>query len=166
MNIRVFFVLTVALLTAACAGQQAEQQAEAPDTAADQQAIADLAGQFAQAYNQKDAAALTAFFTADAQRLPPDQPMHQGSQAIQENFQKFFDAYDAQISIEPVDSAVSGDWAYGQGTYKITLQQEEGEPIEEIGKWINILHKESDGSWKISRNIWNSDSPSRFTPPE
>ena len=51
------------------------------------------------------------------------------------------------------------DWAYEWGTYRgTTVPIAGGEPIKESGKLMRILKKQSDGSWKITRAIWNVDT--------
>ena len=34
-----------------------------------------------------------------------------------------------------------------------------GEPTEDSGKWLGILKRQPNGSWKVHRDIWNSDKP-------
>jgi hypothetical protein len=38
-------------------------------------------------------------------------------------------------------------------------------PIEEQGKFLQIYRKQSDGSWKMTREIYNSDLPLPTPPP-
>jgi ketosteroid isomerase-like protein len=53
---------------------------------------------------------------------------------------------------------VSGDVAVIWGTY--TTNPAEGEEgITAAGKWVALVEREADGSWKVVRNIWNTDSP-------
>ena len=50
------------------------------------------------------------------------------------------------------------DWAFEWGTYSGTVKPlDGGEPIRTTGKVIRILKKDSDGSWKIARAMYDSD---------
>ncbi len=50
--------------------------------------------------------------------------------------------------------------AFDRGNYSVTVQ-EEGmeEPVTVTGKYIAILRLQPDGAWKISRLIWNENTP-------
>ena len=57
---------------------------------------------------------------------------------------------------------MAGDWAYIRGTYKATLQPKQGgEPVLIDGKYMSILAKQPDGSWKLHRDAFNSNVPNR-----
>ena len=50
------------------------------------------------------------------------------------------------------------DWAFEWGTYSGTVKPlDGGEPIRTTGKVIRVLKKDSDGSWKIARAMYDSD---------
>lgn len=53
-----------------------------------------------------------------------------------------------------VEYGVEGDLAYQIGTYAI----KDANPPEE-GKFVNILKRQADGTWKVSVSIFNSDKP-------
>ena len=47
-----------------------------------------------------------------------------------------------------------------RGRYEITLAPKAGDaPMDDTGKYITIYQRQSNGSWKIARDIWNSDQP-------
>ena len=61
---------------------------------------------------------------------------------------------------EIIEVVVDGDLAVIWSNYTGTLTpRDQGEPIENNGKWLKVLKRQPDGSWKFSRNIWNSDNP-------
>ncbi len=46
------------------------------------------------------------------------------------------------------------------GRYTITLTPKaEAQPTDDIGKYITVYERQGDGSWRMARDIWNSDSP-------
>ncbi len=44
------------------------------------------------------------------------------------------------------------DWAYMRNFIKIKMNMEGGEPVNRSGYTLSILHKESDGKWRIARD--------------
>ena len=59
-----------------------------------------------------------------------------------------------------------GDLAYVRGNYSLkVLLPGAKTPIPDKGKYIEIWHKGTDGSWKTSKVIYNSDNPVAAPPP-
>lgn len=53
---------------------------------------------------------------------------------------------------------ITGDWAFEWGTYSGTVKPVAGgDAIRTTGKVIRVLKKDSDGSWKIARAMYDSD---------
>jgi ketosteroid isomerase-like protein len=71
-----------------------------------------------------------------------------------------------QISWAPskVEVAASGDLAYDQGTYTMTGPGPDGKPITDKGKYLAVVKKQADGSWKVAEDMWNSDLPAVAPP--
>jgi uncharacterized protein (TIGR02246 family) len=53
---------------------------------------------------------------------------------------------------------IVGDWAFEWGTYSGTVKPVAGgESVRTTGKVLRVLKKDSDGSWKIARAMYDSD---------
>jgi uncharacterized protein (TIGR02246 family) len=112
------------------------------------------------AQNAGDAAALTALFTDDAVLMPANAPAASGNEAIQAHFQTLLDQVTSELVVSQEEVEVAGDWAFSRGTHTVKLTPKAGgETMEDTGKYLNILKRQPDGSWKIARHIWNSDKP-------
>jgi ketosteroid isomerase-like protein len=99
----------------------------------------------------------SALFTEDAIQMPPNQAAVQGRPAIQgwmEAFPPISNYQEQSLEVEG-----QGDLAYDRGTYSMTVTPPGATPIEDRGKYLFILRKQADGSWKISRVMFNSDLP-------
>jgi ketosteroid isomerase-like protein len=48
----------------------------------------------------------------------------------------------------------SGDLGYSTGTYTATFGE-----MTDKGKYVTIWRKQSDGSWKVTEDMFNSDLP-------
>ena len=154
MDRKSIWVLAGILIVAAgCA-----PKADAPKDVA---AIKALAVAWGPAITAGNAAALTEQFADGAIRLPPNGPIQVGKEAILSSLRAFLDLY----SVEEVDVAedvrVVGDLAFARGTgaSKSTPKLPGAAIIDDKGKWVSVYRRQSDGSWKIVIDIWNSDLP-------
>jgi ketosteroid isomerase-like protein len=98
-----------------------------------------------------------ALYTEDAIQLPPNQAAVQSKAAIQawvEAFPPISNYQEQSLEVEG-----QGDLAYDRGTYSMTVTPPGAAPIEDRGKYLGIWRKQADGSWKISRSMFNSDLP-------
>jgi uncharacterized protein (TIGR02246 family) len=155
------------VLLSACgpqAGQQPEPVVDGPTGAeADVAAITRVNVELIEAFNAGDVSAAVALVMDDAVDLPPQRPAVIGKEAIREFLQSDVDQFTMDFADEIVEVEVAGDLAVVWTNYTVTLAPKGGgEPIKSKGKWLKVLKRQSDGSWKFSRNIWNSDIP----PPE
>ena len=107
-----------------------------------------------QAFNQGDAAAIAAMYTADAMVLPPNSESIEGREAI-EGFWAAALASGLTGSLEAAESGVDGDLGYKVGTYE--LHSAEGELVDR-GKFVEVWTR-ADGEWLIHRDIYNSSLP-------
>jgi len=155
------------MLLSACA-PQAEQQAErvvdeSTSTETNVEAIKRVNVNLINAFNAGDASAAVALVTDDAVDLPPNRPAVMGKEAIRSFVQSDFDRFTMNFVDEIVEVEVAGDLAVIWSNYTVTLTPKAGgEPTGNNGKWLKVLKRQPDGSWKFSRNIWNRDNP----PPE
>lgn len=101
--------------------------------------------------------ALAATYTQDAKLMPPNHDVVQGRAAIQEFFGTFPPITDIQLDQLEVEG--TGGIAYIRGSYTITMTPEGAEPINDSGKYLEIRHKQADGSWLLSHDLWNTDLP-------
>ena len=117
-----------------------------------------------QAANAGDAAAWAALYTQDAIVLRPHGAVVQGRDAIERWLAELPAISDAKG--EGVEVMGYGDLGYLRGIYSMRLSLPGVPmPIEEKGKFLLICRKQSDGSWKITREIYNSDLPLLFPVP-
>ncbi|MGZ2372076.1 YybH family protein [Ancylomarina sp. YFZ004] len=102
-----------------------------------------------------DWASAMANYTEDAIVMPPNSPAIEGRANIQ-TFMESFPPF-SNHSLEIVEIEGRGDMAYVRGTYTMTLTPEGGEAITDSGKYIEIRKKQTDGSWLLTHDIFNSD---------
>ncbi|NIM49751.1 MAG: DUF4440 domain-containing protein [Gemmatimonadales bacterium] len=109
----------------------------------------------------EDWAGFAAGFTEDAVRMPPNEPLHQGREVIEQwaaaNWGPLTTTQFSQTALE-IDGR--GDLAYARGSYSVTVEiPGVPEPASDVGKFLAILRKQEDGGWLVSVAIFNSDLP-------
>jgi len=152
---RFVLLLCSVVLASACGGTP--QQTATPST--DPAPVNDLRSRYQAAYNAGDAAAVTALYTDDATSMPDHHAPVDGKAAIQEHLQQIFAQYTPSLTITPADTEISGEIAHEHGTYSMTLTPKGGgNAITENGKYLVVLKRQADGSWKIHHDIDNAGS--------
>jgi len=101
------------------------------------------------------------YATADARWLPPEVPAIRGREAIAQFAAGFTEMKDlrAKFDFSEVVVSRSGDIASSVGTYRITGQDREGGNQIFEGKFVDVWHKQADGSWQVAVGIWNTNEP-------
>jgi uncharacterized protein (TIGR02246 family) len=125
-------------------------------SAADESAVRAVDAAWTAAANAGDANALAGLYTADATLLPPGEQMHKGD--IAKYWAGMTDANTVAIQLSTSAVEGQGDLAYAVGTYTLTLTPKTAGakpmPTEE-GKYVEIMKKQADGSWKIVYDMWS-----------
>jgi uncharacterized protein (TIGR02246 family) len=128
-------------------------------TEADIEAINRVREAHVTALNRGDADAWVAAFSEDAVQMPPNEPANTGGDAIRSWTQAFLNQFSTQFSLSVEELRMAIDWAFERGTYTILLSPGGGEAMQDVGKYITIYQRQPDGSWKMARDIWNSNGP-------
>ena len=112
------------------------------------------------AFNSGDAAKVVEGYTADVIAMPAHHALVSGKDAVLAYNREFLSQMSAKLTLTPAETIVAGDWGYDRGTYTMTLTPKAGgTPITDTGKYLVIIQKQTDGSWKVTRDIDNSDQP-------
>ena len=128
-------------------------------TAKDSAGITATDSAFQAAANSGEAAAVAAVYSTDASLLPPNLPVQRGRTAIKGFWGGLLDAYTVTFEITPDVIEGRGDLAYNMGHYRFTaVPKSKSQPgIADEGKFVEILRRQSDGSWKYVVDIYNSN---------
>ena len=148
----VLFALIVASSSTAYAGSKGSDQGVREAQAAIEAANA----KFSEAFARGDAKALSAMYTTDAIVFPPDGEMIRGNEAIGDFWKATRDGGVQSAALTTIDVGRSGDVAYEVGTVSLTIQPAGKEPTTAIAKYVVVWKRQTDGSWKLHRDIWNS----------
>jgi len=144
-------------LLAACA---APAPPPPPDTHdADVQAIKDLEAQWNRDYAARDMEKIAGYYTADATIMGPGMAPASGTGAIQEMLKGMLadPALDLKFQAGRVEVSKSGDLAFTQGTYTMSMTDPKTKKvIHDAGTYVTGYRKQADGSWKAVSDIATS----------
>ena len=156
------FILVSFIVTIAACAPAIEEPVEEPDTTeADVEAINEVREREISVASAGDIEGYLAISTDDAVVMPPNEPSVTGKEAIRSWLQDFLNQFTIQnFTASSQEIVVAGDWAFERYSFNWTLVPKTGgESIEDSGQCIHIYQRQPDGSWKIARDIWNSDNP-------
>jgi uncharacterized protein (TIGR02246 family) len=112
------------------------------------------------AINANDAEAVLALLTDDAVYLPPHEPAVAGKAAIRPWLEGYFKAYRTHWEKEARELVAAGDWAVEYAAERVTdVPVGGGEALEDVCKGLIVYRRQGDGTWKVARDMWNSDRP-------
>lgn len=148
---RVFLVLAIMMLAFAVSlGQTKRNKASGSNI---RNEIESASRRFVEALSKGDAAKIADMYAEGARVLPPNGPMVQERQRIQEFWQGFINT-GAKLSLSTSDVEAQGMVAIELGTYELTSPDNK----HDTGKFAVVWRRHKKG-WKLAVDIWNSDMP-------
>lgn len=163
-------LILAALLLCACQPIVAQPQAAAQPSDEDVTAAVNAVwDEYEASLLAGDADRWIAQWMEDGVQMPPDMPPREGKETIYNAVSGFLSQFDyTDFVIDNEDAEVNGDLAFARGTYAASFAPKSGgDPASVEGKYMTILRLQSDGSWKIYRDIFNSNvPPAPVTAPE
>jgi ketosteroid isomerase-like protein len=120
-------------------------------------------GRFLDAFKRGDKAGLMANYADDAILMMPNEEAWRGRAGLDKGFGDFL----GQVSFKDgsattTDVMVTRDLAVETGAFAWTLQPRSGAEIRDKGKYLTVWKRQADGTWKIVRDINNTDLPAKM----
>ena len=166
MSGRTSLLVVLGLLAGACSPSTQPASGGASgastDSATVRTAIEAANARFLDAFKRGDKAGLVANYTEDAILMMANEEAWRGRGGIEKGFAGLL----SQVSFKDgatktEDVMLAGDLAAETGTFWWTLQPKAGAEIKDKGKYLTVWKRQPDGSWKIVRDINNSDLPAK-----
>ena len=105
---------------------------------------------------------MVAVYASDGALLPPNAPALEGSEAIRGFWGGFLEAYTAKFELETGKIDGRGDLAYVTGKYRLTGTPKGKAPaMADQGKYVEVLKRQSDGSWRYAVDMYSSSLPAK-----
>jgi ketosteroid isomerase-like protein len=114
--------------------------------------------QYLQAINDEDIDALSRLTTEGHIMLMPGRAPLVGKVANDEANGRVFESFEIDETWTPVETEVAGDWAWQRGTFTVAATPRSGgEASLTSGSFLRIYQRQEDGSWRMIRDMFNSD---------
>ena len=132
-----------------------------PDLDEARASLRQAAEAYAAAASAKDARTVVSMYDTDALMIPPNAELVDGLAGVQEYRFGFIETPGVSLEFElvRVEVAASGDigWSFALGD--ITIDQGDDEPGRDIVRDFHTWRRQTDGSWKVVVDMWNSGMP-------
>ena len=121
--------------------------------------LRDLDAQWSKAAAAKDLEQTIAFYSDDAIVLPPNATSATTKETVRNVWKDVLATPGLVVAWKPtkVKLSKSREMAWVSGTYELALSDASGKPVNGRGKYLEVWEKQSDGNWKCSADMWNSD---------
>jgi ketosteroid isomerase-like protein len=130
------------------------------DTDALRAALQNADAAWARTAGKGDADAFTSFVAEDGSILPPNVAILSDKNAIKNWVAQLMavPGYALDWQVTSADVSKSGELGYTVGTYELSVNDANGKPIPDMGKYVTVWRMQ-DGEWKVVADIFNSDLP-------
>jgi len=154
-------VFVAVALTAGCQGTPASMAsgANAMENSAVTASVRQVFGDYVANVIAGNADRWLTLWDASVVQLPPDAPMVVGKDALARKVRAGFApgvCADMKITIQEVKT--SGELAFARGVFTKTMSKSAGGGGVD-GKFLTVFKRQTDGSWKIFRDCFNSNVP-------
>ena len=156
-NLLLFYLLAAAACTtdktpSTDTTKAADTTAKANDDNSAKDAVDKLRSGWKDAADKKDSTTVASMYTDDALLVTSEAPLAEGKDAILKTLGRLVNLTKIN-SIDSKHMAVMGDEAYDFGTFDEDVTMPGGKTEKHQGYYVVTLHKQSDGSWKITRHL-------------
>jgi len=130
------------------------------DIEADKEAIMKMQDGYDRTAAAGDVEGNISAYTNDVVLMQPNGPTLSGKEAIRTWLKTSFEQFRFESKHVPDKIDIVGDWAIVPGQCKGSITPKSGgDPIPFNNKYLHIYRRQSDGFWKLSRSIFNSNDP-------
>jgi uncharacterized protein (TIGR02246 family) len=125
-----------------------------------EQAIKEQHHRATSALSAGDLDSMMEVYADDVVMLPPNEPTRVGTAAIRSMWEGLLSTFAVEVTVSVEEVNVVGEWAFERGTFAMKLMPRGGgAPVEDSGKYLDILRRLEDGDWKYWRLCFNSSQP-------
>ena len=157
-----FSILPLIILL--CLTFSCDQKDVKVDIETDIAAIEDLANQYGAALNAGDLDLWISLWTDNGIQMPPNAPAVIGKEQLRAKNESMFAEFNLKMAVTNKEVKVAGDLAFIRGAYTLSLTPKAGgETIMIDGKYLDIVERQADGSWKFARDCYNDNAPPKQT---
>lgn len=149
----------VAVVAIACSPPKSEQAStQAPDA---RPAVDSAANRLLAALRADSPDSLLALVAEDVIIMPPNEQVLKGKAAVRAWYEAFVkQMHTSSLTITDRELLIGGDYATEVAGFEWTLVPAAGgAPMVDRGSYMQVWHRQADGRWVFSREVWNSTAP-------
>jgi ketosteroid isomerase-like protein len=137
-----------------------------PSAAEDEAAIMEFNQRYLKAINDGDSATLASLTTPEHIMIAPGRPPLIGKEANDAANARAAQMFKIDEKWMPAETFISGDLAYQRGSFTVNATPKAGGgPVRKTsGNFLRIYKRQADGSWRMVRDMFNSDQPATPAP--
>ncbi len=155
LQFSIFHFILLLCLTFSC-----KQHVAKVDVETDIAAINELVNQYGGAVSAGDLDLYISLWVDNGIQMAPNAPAVIGKEQIRAKNEFMFADFILKMDVTNKEIKVDGDLAFARGTYTVSLTPKEGgETINFDGKYLSILERQADGSWKFAIDCYNDNAP-------
>ena len=130
------------------------------DADAFRRAVEETWEKYSEALTNGDPDLFLAIHAEDVVKMAPGAPAAMGIEALEKRIRGGLEALEyEEFSIKLEEAEACGDLGFARGTYTFTAKvRASGQTMKYDGKYLTVFKKQPDGSWKISRDCFNSNT--------
>jgi uncharacterized protein (TIGR02246 family) len=122
--------------------------------------VYELWNEYAAAVNDKDLERWLDLWVDQAIQMPPGAPYRIGKADIRRGMQSLFASGVRRVVVQPEEVRILGELAYTHGAYEFEMASGRGDEARRYSvKFLDILEKQIDGSWRIAIDCHNYSTP-------
>ncbi len=154
----VHIAVLIALFTGAVGAVVARPKFYSGNRSNDEALIRRIDALWSKAAQDKDLEGAVYPYAGDASMLPFGAPIATGSDAIRKTWAALMAKPGYSLTFVPtkINVASSGDMAWEIGTFALTVNDAQGQPMEIPGKYV-VAWRKVGPTWKVAADIFNTD---------
>lgn len=94
-------------------------------------------------------------YGSDPVLMPPGRDAIVGREAVRDHYGRLLGNVDMAIEAESLETVIAGDWAIDRGVTRGRVTTRGGGDRRLNDRYLMLLRRDANGSWKISRLIWH-----------
>ena len=116
-----------------------------------------LQQQKVESLNAGDFAAWLALHSDDVLLIPPGEDIVAGKDALRAWGEPYFQQFSMEDTESVDEIVITGDWSVLRYSYSARFMPKAGgEALSDSGRGMLLLQRQTDGTWRIARHIWNA----------
>jgi ketosteroid isomerase-like protein len=122
-------------------------------------AVGETNRRFSAAVARGDARAMASAYADGAELLPPNAEALRGRDDIERFWRGGIEMGIRSVELETLELRQADGFAFEVGRYTLRIEQDGGEPVTDVGKYVIVHRRGPDGTWRRAVEMFNWSAP-------